>query len=194
MNRDRTRIIVEVSLTAALGGALHLLGVALPINIAGGEVSLAMLPIVVLAMRRGVGPGVLAGVLVGALALIYKPYIVHPAQLVLDYPLAFGAVGLAGVMAPYSERAIGAERWAAVSAAAVAGSLIGGGARLAAHFLSGIIFFGSNAPAGQPVWIYSLAYNATYMLPSIVATAALAALVVPALSKAVPLGAREARV
>ncbi len=184
MARERTRLMVEIALVAALGAALHLAGITLPINIAGGEISLAMLPIVVFAVRRGWGPGLIAGTLVGLLALLYKPFIVHPAQLVLDYPLAFAAVGLAGVVRPLHTKAALKCAWLSVAVIAATGGLIGGTARLGAHFLSGIIFFASSAPAGQPVWLYSLLYNGAYMLPSTIACAALAAVVVPALDRA----------
>jgi thiamine transporter len=54
------------------------------------------------------------------------------------------------------------------------------------------VFFGANAPVGQPVLVYSLLYNASYLVPTVVVTAALAAVVVPALVRSVPVGARPA--
>jgi thiamine transporter len=63
---------------------------------------------------------------------------------------------------------------------------VGGAGRLACSFVSGIIFFGANAPEGQPVWLYSLVYNLSYIVPSLVVCAGLGALVVPALERAVP--------
>ena len=35
------------------------------------------------------------------------------------------------------------------------------------HFISGVFAFGAFAPEGQPVWIYSLGYQAGYVLPDI---------------------------
>ena len=63
-------------------------------------------------------------------------------------------------------------------------------ARFVPHFVSGVIFFGQNAPKGQPVVIYSLIYNATYMVPATIVCAAAAALLLPALERAVPAAGR----
>ena len=45
---------------------------------------------------------------------------------------------------------------------------MGGSARLLCHLLSGVVFFASFAPKGVNVWLYSLTYNATFLLPSLV--------------------------
>ena len=63
---------------------------------------------------------------------------------------------------------------------------LGGAGRLAAHWLSGMVFFAQNAPQGQPVWLYSLIYNASYLLPSLVISAAATVAVLPVLERAVP--------
>jgi thiamine transporter len=120
----------------------------------GGRISLVMVPLIFLAFYRGVGPAVIAGIVYSPIAYISEPFFVHPAQLILDYPVAFGSVGLAGVFGA------GGPLRVAV------GTLLGGGARFLAHFVSGIVFFAAFAPEGQPVWLYSLIYNGTYMLPS----------------------------
>jgi len=59
-------------------------------------------------------------------------------------------------------------------------------ARFGAHFVSGIVFFGAYAPAGQPVALYSLIYNATYMGPSAALCLVAALFVLPVLERAVP--------
>ena len=46
--------------------------------------------------------------------------------------------------------------------------LLGSGLKFLAHVISGAVFFGNYAPKGTPVWIYSLVYNGTYMLPSFI--------------------------
>ena len=64
----------------------------------GGDVSaFGMLPIAVCAYFFGVKRGVMAGMCVGLIDLIFSPYVIHPVQLLLDYPLAFGAIGFAGI-------------------------------------------------------------------------------------------------
>ncbi|SEN15892.1 energy-coupled thiamine transporter ThiT [Lihuaxuella thermophila] len=128
----------------------------------GGSVTLVMVPIAILAFRRGLVPGLVCGLLTGILLLIFSGYVVHPVQAILDYPLAFGLLGLSGVIRLQSY----ASRIAKVLMAG-AGLLIAGGLRFLAHYLSGIIFFASYAPEGQPVYLYSLIYNLTYILPQI---------------------------
>lgn len=116
----------------------------------GGSVTAAsMLPLLVLALRRGPRLGMLAGAVYGLIQLWIEPVVVHWAQVVLDYPLAFALLGLAGWFGrrPY------------------AGVVAGITGRLASHVVSGVIFFAAYAPAGTNVWAYSLAYNATYLVP-----------------------------
>jgi energy-coupled thiamine transporter ThiT len=67
----------------------------------GGSISFGFLPILFVAYRRGVGAGVISGVLLGLLQLLFAPSIVHPIQAVLDYPVAYGLLGLAGLTRDY---------------------------------------------------------------------------------------------
>jgi thiamine transporter len=186
MRSQRILTLVEIALSIALAAVLSLLAVRMPINIAGGTVSFAMLPILVLGLRRGVLPAMIAGVGFGIIDYYIEPFFVAPAQVVLDYGVAFAAVGLAGLGAGFYRRAL-AQSPAAAFAASLPWILLGGVGRFAAAWLSGVIFFGSNAPAGQPVWLYSVIYNLSYIVPSIVLCAIGASLVLPALERAVPL-------
>jgi thiamine transporter len=63
----------------------------------GGTVSFAMVPIVVVAIRNGVIPGVCAGVISGLLQYFPDPYFYSIPQFLLDYPFAWGMIGLAGL-------------------------------------------------------------------------------------------------
>lgn len=110
----------------------------------GGSITPAsMLPIMIFASMFGVLPGIVVGIAYGMLQLIQDPYVIHWAQLFLDYPLAFGAIGMAGLF----------KDNLALSA------LAGGTSRFFFSFLSGVIFFGSYAPDGMSPIIYSLAVN-----------------------------------
>ena len=98
MEKERLQIIVEIGLAVALAWALNFLKLwEMPY---GGSVALDMAPIMLLALRRGWKVGVLTGVLYGFANMLPRPFIVHPAQMILDYPLAFGLVGLSGLFAP----------------------------------------------------------------------------------------------
>lgn len=64
----------------------------------GGSLTLgAMLPIVLLSYRFGPSVGAMAGFLYGFINLLQDPFILHPIQVLFDYPLPFMAIGLAGL-------------------------------------------------------------------------------------------------
>ena len=64
----------------------------------GGSITLfSMVPIVLCAYFFGVRRGLMAGMCVGLINLIFNPYVIHPIQLLLDYPLAFACIALAAV-------------------------------------------------------------------------------------------------
>lgn len=68
----------------------------------GGSVTLASLfPVMLFAYIYGMKKGLLIGFLYGILQAIQEPWIVHPAQFLLDYPIAFSMVGLAGMFNNY---------------------------------------------------------------------------------------------
>lgn len=154
----RIKILAEVAVMVALSGALYLIKVfTLP---QGGSITLAsMVPVFLVALRRGPRIGITAGVIFGIVALVEDvssgiEVIVFPTQAILDYPLAFGLLGLAGFFRN----------------SPLLGVVIGVAARFCAHFVSGILFFASFAPAGTSVYAYSAAYNGGFLLPELVIT------------------------
>lgn len=174
-----TRILVEISLCVALGVVLNALTLfRMPY---GGTVSLVMLPIIVIALRRGVFAGVTTGVLYGLVELMIDPVIVHPIQVLLDYFIAFGLVGTAGIFrsvhvrvysgSPHSIRAL----FLLFLAIALPSAL-----RYLAHLISGYIFFAQYAPADQPAILYSALYN-LFVPVSAIGVFAAAVLVMPTL-------------
>jgi thiamine transporter len=189
MRSQRTVTLVEIGLTVALSAVFSLIAVRLPINVAGGSISFAMLPILVIALRRGAAAGVAAGVAFGLIDYFIEPYFVAYAQVALDYFIAFAAVGLAGLGSGLYRRAA-AESRTKGAALAIPFILLGGTGRFIAAWLSGIVFFGQNAPAGQPVWLYSAIYNLGYIVPSILLCVVGATLVLPALELALPASGR----
>jgi thiamine transporter len=190
MRSQRVLTLVEIALTIALSAVLSLLAVRLPINIAGGTVSFAMLPIFVLSLRRGVLPGVIAGIGFGMIDYFIEPFFVAYAQVFLDYGVAFAAVGLAGLGCRAYLRAASVSPMGAFLVS-VPWMVLGAAGRFVAAWASGVIFFGVNAPAGQPVWLYSIIYNVSYIVPSLILCIAGASLVLPALERAVPVARAE---
>lgn len=130
----------------ALAAALYLIR---PFTLPqGGSVTAgSMVPVLLFALRRGVKPGVVAGVIFGLVVLYEEPFIFHPVQVLLDYPLAFGALGLAGLLRAHP----------------IPGVALGIGGRYIGHFLSGVVFFASFAPEGTHPALYSAIYNGGYL-------------------------------
>ena len=119
----------------------------------GGSVTLAsMLPLLWYSNKFGVRNGLIAGAAYGLLQLIQKPEIYHWVQVLLDYPLAFAALGLAGSVKNLQ-----------------LGGLIGVAGRWICHILSGAIFFAEWVPEGwSNAWVYSAAYNGAYLLVELI--------------------------
>lgn len=125
----------------------------------GGSVTIAsLLPIMIYSCMFGVKKGIFVGMIYGILQAVQDPWIIHPAQFLLDYPIAFAGIGLSGLFAnvkkldklPQVQFALGA----------VLGSIM----RYLAHILSGVFAFSEYAfhwETGEALnpWIYSLAYN-----------------------------------
>lgn len=114
-----------------------------------------MIPVLFVAVRRGPRVGILAGVAYGLVVLVEEPFIYHPVQFLLDYPLAFGALGLAGFFRKMPLVGVG----------------VGIGGRFISHFISGLVFFATYAPTGMDPAIYSAIYNASYLVPEFIVSA-----------------------
>lgn len=138
----------------------------------GGSITLfSMLFIVLIGYWYGAKAGLLTGFAYGLLQFVLDPVFYSPWQLLVDYPLAFGALGLSGF---FSKKRQGL----------LLGYLAGVFGRYVFAFLSGVIFFAHYAPTQTPAGIagYSLGYNASYILPEAVVTVVI--LAVPAVKKA----------
>lgn len=155
MNRTRLLTLIEIAILTAMAfilGELQLF--KLP---QGGSVSLVMVPIVILSFRRGIIAGLISGFMVGILKIFFGGYILYPLQVILDYPLPFALVGLAGMFTIKKKKApIGLF---------ILGIIIAGGLKWFCHVLSGVIFFGEYAWEGWNVWPYSMVYNSTFVIP-----------------------------
>jgi len=152
--RFSTKIMAEIAVFVALASVLSYIKLfSLP---QGGSVTAAsMVPILWLALRRGPKVGLFAAILYGVVQLALGPEgIYYPAQVLLDYPIAFGLLGVAGFFQkrPFIGASLG---------------IIG---RFVAHFLSGTIFFASWAPEGMNPAVYSAVYNGGYLLVELVIT------------------------
>ncbi len=146
------KTLAETIVMVALAGVLSLIShvfYALP---QGGSINLGMIPILWLALRRGPKIGVFAGSVFGLVDLAIEPFVVSPIQFVLDYPLAFACIGVAGFFKKLP----------------VLGAVVSTTGRFVCHFVSGVVYFSENTPAGMSSIVYSAIYNGSYMVPSII--------------------------
>ena len=126
----------------------------------GGSVTpAAMLPLILFCLACGPVQGLAVGCAFGLLQLIEDPYVIHPIQLILDYPAAYGAMCVACLANLLPEKA---KRFRLPL-----GVALGYLARLVMAVLSGVIFFAEYA-GDQNVILYSLGYNAAYLAPEMV--------------------------
>ena len=124
----------------------------------GGSITLlSMLVICLPGYFFGLGAGLMSGVAYGILQLLIDPYVLYPMQLVVDYILAFGALGLSGF---FTE----------AKAGLIKGYIAGVLGRYVFAVISGWIFFGSYAWEGWGALAYSLVYNGIYIFAEAIIT------------------------
>lgn len=155
--------LIEVAIMAAIAVVLHKLMIPFHLWPNGGSVTFSMIPIAAVALRRGAKAGVICGGITGLLLWMLGGHVIHPVQALLDYPIAFGALGVVGWIR-LAESAKKPFLFLAL------GLFLSGGLRLLAHFFSGVIFFKEFTPVGQSVYLYSLVYNLSYILPEVILT------------------------
>jgi thiamine transporter len=145
-----TKILAETIVFIALAGVLYAIPFfQLP---QGGRVTLAsMVPLFIVAFRRGPKVGIAAGIVFGFVATVLDSMTgitpINPVQWALDYPLAFGALGFAGFF----------------RRSPMIGVVVGVAGRFICHFTSGLVFFATYAPAGQAPAVYSAVYNGSFL-------------------------------
>ena len=180
MRNQKVLLLVEIAIFAALGFVLDFVAFKMP---QGGSVSLVMIPIVLMAFRRGAIAGILTGLLVGLLQIVSGLISVTPLsfsfvvmQVILDYLIAYGVVGLAGLLRAQYVNNAQINNKAKMIFTIVVAVLIGSFLRYVTHVITGIFFFGMYADEGANLFIYSSIYNATYMIPVFLLTAVVCSL------------------
>ena len=145
-------MIAKAALCVALAYILNLITLfRMPM---GGSVTLvAMLPLILFAVAYGPLEGLVAGCVFGLLDLLINPYVIHPVQLLVDYPMAYGALALACV-----GKALPVPQRLQLPAAVFFGYL----GRYIMAVLSGVVFFAEYA-GEQGALAYSLVYNISYL-------------------------------
>jgi len=160
MKKKNLYKLCEAGILIAL--ALALMPFEIPGPSFGGDIDLVMIPLFILAFRNGALYGIAGGAVFGFLKCLIGGGIGWGLpSILLDYVLAYAAVGVAGFFK--------GKYWAVELS-----TFIGCFARFLIHFISGVTIYIITAPTdiagmtvGNPV-LYSVIYNALYMLPNTV--------------------------
>lgn len=149
--RLHTKSIVYASLSIALSFALsYVRFFEMP---SGGSITLAsILPLMIYSYMFGIRRGIVAGVIYGFLQFIQAPWLYHPVQFLLDYPIAFSAIGLSGLF-----KEVGLFKNKPI-VNFLLGGLLAAILRYFSHVISGVFIFGSGDPNYTAV-AWSFLYN-----------------------------------
>ncbi len=164
-----SRVIAFAAICIALSFALSYIRIfKMPM---GGSITFAStLPIMLFSYMYGSRKGILAGLIYGALQAVQDPWILHPAQFLLDYGVAFAGIGVAGCIKDFGLFKNNVRAQFSV------GAVIAGMLRFVSHFFSGVFAFGSfgawyaedfGIAALNSPYVYSLLYQTMYVIPDL---------------------------
>ena len=163
--------MTECSIMVALSTVLSLIKIIdMPY---GGSVTIgAMLPIVIAVYRHGMAWGIGAALVNATIQLLlglnnlsfFTTWQSIVAIILLDYIIAFGVFALAGVFKKIEKRQ---------NYALLYGILLASLLRYLCHVISGATVWAGLSIPTEAATVYSLSYNATYMIPETIVLAAL---------------------
>lgn len=162
----RTKKLVECALMVAVGTVLSLFSVV-QMPYGGSVTPAAMLPVILIAYRHGIGWGLGSGAVFAAVQQLlglnnlsyFTTWQSVLAVILLDYLLAFSLAGLGGV---FRNAIKGQERALAM------GALLVSVLRYVCHTVAGATVWAGLSIPTEAALIYSVGYNATYMIPETV--------------------------
>ena len=169
MKKENIRVIAEIAILVGIAFVLDVLaGLFSPFK-QGGSISPAMLPIFIIAFRRGWKNGMFAGLIFGVLQVIVFgsevfSWLINPTMgkivsvILLDYVIPFTLLGLAGIFKDPLKK----------PTSFIAGIALGSVLRYLVHGISGVVIWGEFAAAfDMDPWFYSfIFYNLPYMASS----------------------------
>ena len=160
-NLKKIRILTECAIMVALSCVLSVITIyQLPQG--GGITAFSQVPIVIISYRHGLKWGAFSGFVLSVFQLIsgvanfsyVNTVAAYIAVALLDYLVAFTVLGFGGMFrSKIKNQALSVGLGGAVV------SLV----RLLCHFLSGVTVWADYADGFKSVWLYSLAYNGSYM-------------------------------
>lgn len=167
--KENTKVLrlVESALLLALAAVLSLVKL-LDLPYGGSITACSALPLLLIAYRHGLGYGLFAGTAYALIQLLLGmnnlSYFTTPlsvvAVILLDYLLAFAVLGLGGIF----------RRGRSQGQALVLGGLLTGLLRYLFHVIAGCTVWAGLSIPDSAALVYSLAYNATYMVPEVLVT------------------------
>lgn len=147
-----TKMLVHTAILVALAMLLHYF--KLYHQPTGGSMTLgSMLPLLFIAFRYGSGMGMLGGFVYSIMNFMQNPYILHPVQVLFDYPIPFMVLGFIG--GKFQKRYY-------------LGAITAFTGRFICHVISGVVFFASYTPDDMSPLVYSLTFNASYLIPELI--------------------------
>ena len=162
-----TRSIVYGAISIALSFALSYAKLfKLP---QGGSVTFAsLLPLMIYCCMFGTRRGLIVCTIYGVLQALQDPFIIHPMQFLLDYPLAFGLIGISGI---FMEKGVFKDKKVV---AFLLGGVLAVVLRYACHVCSGVFAFADYADLDKydTAIAYSMAYNSFAFVDMLIALVA----------------------
>jgi len=174
-SRSADRCLAEGGISIALALALSYIKIPLMSGFGGfgGSIDFVMVPLIIFAVRWGLGWGVLCGLAFGTLKyFLASGTAISWVSMIFDYSVAYAFVGLSGLFR---------RRYPLLPLAALVGCI----GRFIIHFISGVTVYAQYMPkefmgiSGMTPVLYSTLYNGTYMLPNTVIAIAVCAALIP---------------
>ena len=174
---SKTKKLTISAIMVALSAVLVIISKLIPAPwLQGGSITLAsMVPIIAASIILGTKWGVVCGFVFSLIQMMtgfYPPptqtFLNFVLVVLLDYVIAFGVLGLAGMF----YRMLGKKVWSVTISGVIVTFL-----RYICHILSGIFIWGVYAEEGQTVLAYSITYNGSYMIPEIIITGVVLSLI-----------------
>lgn len=149
MSKFNVRFLSEIAFMATLSFIISLIPT---IRIAWIGIEIACIPILLLSLRKGVGPGALAALIWGFLEIVTgQAYFLSLSQSLLEYIIAPITLGIAGL---FHQKSNNLKLFPIIS-----GTLFAILAKYFIHFIAGIIFWSKYAWEGWGAVTYSLVIN-----------------------------------
>lgn len=161
MRKKQIKFIAEVSIFAALGLILDLIAgmISVPLWQNGGSITIAFVPTIIMGYKYGLKGGLLTGLLIGVIQLLWSSYLITVPQVLLDYVLPNLVIGFVGDFKTQVKKSTGFKQILFITIPIILVCSL----RLICLVLSGVLYWEAGI-------IYSVLYNGTYTLASAIAS------------------------